>query len=126
MVRKGGRRAVRADVKKALADRMRRHPTKAEALLWEALRAADLGVYLCRQKVVRGWIADIYCPAARTLIEVDGPSHLGRRASDAFRDRTLAAAGYLTVRVTNEQVYRQRPACVQLIRRELYRRLGWA
>ena len=105
---------------------MRRNPTRAEAHLWKALREAELGVYLCRQRVLHGWIADIYCPAARTLIEVDGPSHLARRRSDAFRDKTLAARGYLTLRYTNEQVFKETARVVAHARRYLYARIGCA
>ena len=39
------------------------------------------------QHVIRGWIANFYCPAARLVIELDGSSHHDREAQDQLRDQ---------------------------------------
>jgi very-short-patch-repair endonuclease len=117
-------RTVRDEIKRLRAADMRRRPTKAEAHLWKALEATRRDLYMTRQKLLHGWIADIYCPAARCLIEVDGPSHAGRRGADALRDRVLAGHGYLTLRYTNEQVLGQTATVVAHARKYLFARLG--
>jgi very-short-patch-repair endonuclease len=69
--RNGAQRAV------LLAGRardMRHVPTSAEELLWQTLRARQLGVVFRRQVPLLGrFIADFYAPERRLVIEVLGP-----------------------------------------------------
>ena len=98
---------------------MRRKPTKAEAAMWELLRAQQLGVVFWRQVVLLGWIVDFWCPAARLIIEVDGSSHKGRGRYDARRSNVLwEELDAQTVRFTNEEVLAD-PATVQAKLRRL-------
>jgi len=79
------------------------NPTKAEAHLLKALRAA------CPWRVrfqspMLGYIADFYIAKANLVVEADGGYHIGRQAQDAIRDSRLAEIGMLTLRFTNEAI----------------------
>ena len=79
---------------------MRRAPTTSEARLFEAVRGRRLGVGFRRQVPLLGrFIADLFAPEVRLVVEVDGGVHDGRAAADERRDRALAGAGYRVVRV---------------------------
>ena len=56
------------------------------------------------QPVIRGWIVDFYCYAARLVIEVDGDIHDLQRAEDERRTRALHLEGLKVLRVRNEEV----------------------
>jgi len=84
---------------------MRLNPTPAENALWQRVRGRALGARFHRQVVLRGWIADFWCPAHRLIVEVDGGSHKRKGDADAHRDaRLLAEIGARTLRFSNEQV----------------------
>ncbi len=87
------------------AEGMRRHPTRAEAVLWQELRRRPGGVVLWTQHVIGSrYIADFYCPAARLVIEVDGDSHDDRAAEDRRRDDVMHEYGFRVLRLTNVAV----------------------
>ena len=86
---------------------MRRAPTRAEHRLWHSLRVGRLkGVAFRRQAPVLDFIVDFLAASARLVVEVDGVSHDHELAFevDDHRDRSLRAAGYEVVRVTEEEV----------------------
>lgn len=84
---------------------LRKNLTFSERKLWNRIRRKACGYGVKRQVVIRGWIVDFYCPAAKLAIEVDGGYHDHRKAEDAFRDRVLAEkCGITTLRFTNEEV----------------------
>lgn len=83
------------------ARQMRRHPTLAEAALWQALRSRQVrGVKFRRQKVLGDGVVDFWCPALLLAVEVDG----GMKEGDVERDAALAAKGIVTIRVTDQQI----------------------
>lgn len=87
------------------AKKLRGRLTRAENALWEILKDAKLGVKFWRQIVLLGWIADFWCPTRKLVIEVDGPSHLGRASYDAFRAKIMRERlGARTIRFTNQEV----------------------
>ena len=47
---------------------------------------------------------EVYCVAARLVVELDGPVHDGQSELDGARDRALAAIGTRTLRFRNEEV----------------------
>lgn len=49
-------------------------------------------------------MVDFLCSDAKLILEIDGPTHNGRLASDAARTEALGAMGYLVLRFTNEDV----------------------
>ena len=82
----------------------------AERILWSRLRRAALGHRFRRQHPVGPYVADFACVAARVLVEVDGPSHVVHevaRRYDAARDAYLTDAGWVVIRVTNDEVRRE-------------------
>jgi very-short-patch-repair endonuclease len=96
---------------------MRRTPTPSEARLFEALRGGKLGVAFRRQVPLLGrFIADLFAPQVRLVVEVDGGSHLRRASADARRDRALARAGYRVLRIDAEIVIGDLDAAVAMVR----------
>lgn len=77
---------------------MRADATKAENLLWQALRNRQLeGLKFKRQVPLDGYVLDFVCFEARLIVEVDGGQHSGS-AQDAERDRHFAGQGFRTLR----------------------------
>lgn len=103
------------------AKEMRQRPTKAEALLWSAVRKKQLGPRFLRQAPLLGYIADFYCHDARLVVEVDGGYRAERTETDKLRDRRLLAAGIRTLRFTNARVLDQLPLVLAEIRATMSR-----
>jgi len=101
--------------KKAFASHLRRNMTWPEKLLWERIRDNQLGVSCQAQSVVRGWILDFWIPKLKICIEIDGPSHLSRRAYDRKRDAAMKKRDIITMRFKNEEVICNRNAVLSLI-----------
>lgn len=86
---------------------MRKHPTEAEAALWNVLRHDALGVRFRRQWTLGGHILDFYCPDKHLAIEVDGGYHKRHAVAHNDHDRDqvlLQEYGVQTLRFTNEEV----------------------
>lgn len=115
------RRNVRPEIRE-WAKEMRCNPAAGEAELWERLRAKRLGFRFHRQAVLRGWIADFWCPAKRLVVEIDGVSHQNeyRRTRDSARDKTLLdKLGIRTLRFPLELVQDNLDEVVDKIRCEM-------
>ena len=54
------------------------------------------------------YFVDFFCAEAALVIEVDGPSHIGKSHKDGKRDEWLQARGLRVLRVSNDDVL-QRP-----------------
>ena len=93
-------------VLKERAEAMRKNPTEAEKVLWEALRAKGLGVKFRQQHIIEDFIVDFYCNEYKVTVEVDGGYHNeeGQMKSDAERTARLNELGYTELRFTNEEV----------------------
>ena len=99
------------------AQELRREATPAEQVLWEALRAERLdGHKFRRQHAVGRFILDFYCAKSRLCVEVDGEIHGRQRERDMARDATLFSRGVVTLRFTNEQVFRDLAGVLEEIR----------
>lgn len=89
---------------RSFARAMRSDATKAENLLWQALRNRKLeGLKFRRQVPLDGYILDFVCFEARLIVEVDGGQH-SQSARDAVRDRHFESKGFRTLRVWNDEV----------------------
>ena len=98
------RQTTRATVLKAR--KLRKDRSLPEALLWRELRQSE---FKFRQQHPAGrYVVDIYCPAAKTCIEIDGVAHdMGDRPEqDAHKIAWLEAQGYRVVRVAAKDVLR--------------------
>ena len=97
---------------------MRKHPTPAEALLWQHLRHRRVGGYHSRRQhpVVR-YIVDFYCAEAKLAIEVDGSVHdePGHNEYDMARQAFLEKLGLRVLRFHNCEVLRGIDAVVKTI-----------
>lgn len=95
------RNRVRPEILRYAAN-MRARPTRHEREVWHFLRNKNLGVTFYSQSVLRGYIADFYCPKAKLVIEVDGPSH--EAVADFGRDLALDSLGIKVLHIKNKQV----------------------
>jgi len=107
------------------ARQMRAEATKAENILWQAVRNRQLeGLKFRRQQPVDGVIVDFVCFEAWLIVEVDGGQHSGS-TGDVVRDDRFAGAGYLTLRFWNDEVERNIDGvCKTIIIEAMARRRG--
>jgi very-short-patch-repair endonuclease len=110
---------------------MRKFPTPAEALLWDAL--APLGFK--RQHPINGetknqggwryildfvWLVPYYRENFLALcVEVDGSAHRRTKGRDRRRDTRLATIGIRTIRVSNADVLRHLDKVMDVIHRAM-------
>jgi leucyl-tRNA synthetase len=89
-----------------IAKQMRKEPTEAENILWNALRNRGTGYKFRRQHPIQNYIADFACLDAWLLVEVDGGYHIDaqQKEADTARDAALKELGFTTLRYTNEEV----------------------
>ncbi|ENN85850.1 protein of unknown function DUF559 [Rhizobium freirei PRF 81] len=86
------------------AKTMRHDATKAENMLWQALRRSQLeGFKFRRQVPIDGYILDFVCFKARLIVEVDGAQH-AESTKDLARDAHFSKQGFRIVRVWNHEV----------------------
>ena len=94
----------------------RRKPTEAEATLWRHLRRRQLrGHRFRRQQPIGPYFADFICLQARLIVELDGSQHLDHPDRDRRRDDYLAAEGFRVIRITNDKVFSDIDAVLELI-----------
>ncbi|MCA4897015.1 MAG: endonuclease domain-containing protein [Cytophagales bacterium] len=108
------------------AREMRKNPTKAEQLLWRALRGRNLSdLKFRRQQPMKGYILDFYCEAARLGVEVDGEIHLGERQKRYDQERTeyLAEYGIKILRFKNEEIINTIMEVLNTIEKEATKRI---
>jgi adenine-specific DNA-methyltransferase len=89
------------------ARRLRKEPTPAEKSLWRHLRAQQLRGHKFRRQVAIGpYVVDFACPAARLIVELDGPQHEDPAAQeyDAKRTAWLQSVGYRVQRFRNHRL----------------------
>lgn len=99
-----------------MARALRRRPTSAEQVLWQALRNRGLGGLKFRgQHPLGPCVVDFYCAEGRLIVELDGDSHAGRAAQDAERQAWLEAHGYRVLRFTNREVMQSLPEVLEAI-----------
>ncbi len=86
---------------------LRMQQTKAENILWQALRNRKVGnLKFRRQHAFDEYILDFYCHEIKLAIEVDGEIHKDPEvaAYDAVRTRNLIENGISILRFTNDAV----------------------
>ncbi|MGH7281368.1 MAG: endonuclease domain-containing protein [Polyangiaceae bacterium] len=98
---------------------MRLEPTRSEAMLWSALRAAQLGVRFRRQVVLGPFIVDFFAPSVNLVVEVDGGVHAGSQQHDAARDAAFASRGIRVLRLAADLVERDLAHAVSIVRAAL-------
>ena len=88
----------------AAARRLRRQMSLPEMLLWRLLRLSLRELRFRKQHPIGPFVADFYCPSAKTVIEIDGASHDARQEADAARDAYMEALGLRVVRIRAAEV----------------------
>jgi very-short-patch-repair endonuclease len=73
-------------------------------LLWRLLRLNRRELRFRKQHAIGPFVADFYCPAAKTVIEIDGSTHDHRQGSDGRRDTYMASLGLRVVRIPASEV----------------------
>jgi len=96
------------------ARELRQNVTDSEKELWEQLRNRRLSGYkFLRQhpiinkadyKGLNYFIADFYCDAKKTVIELDGSIHDEKEEYDQFRDEEMKLLGLHVLRLKNEEL----------------------
>ncbi len=96
---------------------MRSDATKAENILWQAVRNRQLeGLKFKRQVPLGGYILDFVCFEARLIVEVDGGQH-SESKRDLERDGYFESQGFRTLRFWNDEVVRNLDGvCLTIIR----------
>jgi very-short-patch-repair endonuclease len=100
----------------------RRAMTKAESLLWGALRDHRLdGRKFRRQTPIGPYFADFACLAGKLVVEADGRTHANGDAAvrDAARDAWFARAGYRVLRFSDDVIIGGLPIVIEQIRAAL-------
>jgi very-short-patch-repair endonuclease len=89
-----------------LARKMRKEPTEAEALLWEAVRNNKLGFKFRFQHPLGRYIADLYCHEKKLVVEIDGGIHNIEDVIeyDKIRQAELESRGLRVLRIRNEEI----------------------
>ncbi|WP_230687600.1 endonuclease domain-containing protein [Hymenobacter ruricola] len=103
---------------KGRASAMRREPTEAENVLWQALRGGKVGAKFRRQHPIDRYIVDFVCIDTKLVVETDGDVHLSpeQRDYDAGRSALLAEMGFRVLRFSNEQVLEELDAVLDAIK----------
>ena len=105
--------------------REQRHAaTKAEQILWQAIRGRQLGVRFRRQHPCDRFVLDFYCIPARLAVEADGPLHDEKLSYDRWRDAQLAKQGIRVLRFQTEAIEANVVLVVDEIRQVLEERIG--
>jgi very-short-patch-repair endonuclease len=103
---------------KSRAQILRADPTPAEQVLWEILRDRRLeGIKFRRQKPIKIFVADFYCPELKLVVELDGDVHADPRqaAHDENRDSYLRSIGCTILRFPNRDLFENREAVLTKI-----------
>jgi very-short-patch-repair endonuclease len=107
---------------KKRARKLRTSQTSAEARLWQALRNRRLERWkFRRQHPMDRYVVDFVTIEGKLVIEVDGATHgmPDEMARDAERTHMLESCGFLVVRVTNIDVFKNLDGVLEMIDRML-------
>jgi very-short-patch-repair endonuclease len=106
--------------RRQFARALRKHPTRAEDILWTQLRGSRFdGVKFRRQVPIDQYVVDFYCHAAKLVVELDGKQHEWFADYDSGRTEILERLGIRVIRFTNDEVCNDLDAVLARIRAEL-------
>src|SRR5215510_2302769 len=116
--RKSRRAPIPVRTLKSRAQILRAEPTPAERTMWKILRDRRLdGIKFRRQKPIRIYVADFYCPELKLVVELDGEVHTDPRQAvhDENRDSYLRSIGCTILRFPNREIFEDREAVLNKI-----------
>ena len=109
-----------ASERREFARTLRKHPTRAEDILWQRLRGSRFhGAKFRRQVPFDRFVVDFYCHAAKLVVEIDGVQHEWFADYDEGRTEILERLGVRMLRFTNAEVCDDLDAVLARIREEL-------
>ena len=109
-----------ASDRREFARTLRKHPTRAEDILWQRLRGSHFhGAKFRRQVPFNRFVVDFYCHAAKLVVEIDGVQHEWFADYDEGRTEILERLGVRMLRFTNAEVCDDLDAVLARIREEL-------
>jgi very-short-patch-repair endonuclease len=109
-----------ASERREFARTLRKHPTRAEDILWQRLRGSHFhGAKFRRQVPFDRFVVDFYCYAAKLVVEIDGVQHEWFADYDEGRTEILERLGVRMLRFTNAEVCDDLDAVLARIREEL-------
>jgi very-short-patch-repair endonuclease len=104
----------------AFSRRLRSQPSRAEAVLWEALRGSRFhGAKFRRQVPFDRYVVDFYCHAAKLAVEIDGRQHDWFAEYDWGRSEVLERLGVRVLRFGNDEVCGDLDSVLERIRTAL-------
>ena len=106
---------------KAYSKEMKKFATEAESILWEYLRAKQLGKTFKRQHIIGDYIADFVCLESGLIIELDGGYHQlpEQQICDEQRTEWLEKHGFRVIRFKNEELLTNIDHCLEIIKASL-------
>ena len=106
---------------KAYSKEMRKFATEAESILWEYLRAKQLGKSFKRQHIIGDYIADFVCLESGLIVELDGGYHQlpEQQINDELRTVWLEKHGFRVIRFKNEELLTNIDHCLEIIKASL-------
>jgi very-short-patch-repair endonuclease len=100
----------------------RQNMTRAETMLWRALRNHQIDGYAFRRQTPIGpYFADFVCLALKIVVEADGRTHetADAKIKDAERDAWFRRSGFRVLRFPDELVIGGLPIVIERIRAAL-------
>ncbi len=95
---------------------LRKNQTEAEKILWGKVRNKQLGgVKFYRQYGVGPYILDIFSPASRLAIELDGEQHKEKIEYDQEREMFLKDHDIYTLRFWNDEIIKNLESVLEKI-----------
>ena len=105
---------------KELSRNLRKNSTLSEALLWNQLKAKQLGGYqFNRQRPIGEYIVDFYFKKLGLVIEVDGDSHIEKHKYDSIRQKTLESQGLKVIRFHDMDIKQKIEGVLYMIKLEI-------
>lgn len=106
---------------KELSKEHKQNPTAEENILWQYLRAHQMGHHIRRQHIIDQYIVDFVCLDKRVTIEVDGGYYNNeeQKKYDESRTAFLNELDFEELRFTNEEVKHNIDKVVEIIIQKL-------
>jgi len=100
------------------AQELRGEATKAECVVWNAIRGGRLGVKFRRQHPFGPFFLDFYASEIRLVVELDGGIHelADVKERDAAREEYLRGRQRVIVRFTNREVLESLDEVIEKLR----------
>ena len=99
---------------------LRKNSTESEKKLWQHLRNRQFeGIKFYRQYGIGSYIADLYCPSLKLVIELDGSGHFTPEGLeyDKTREEFMNSLGIKTIRFNNNDVMTNIEGILERIKR---------